>query len=213
VKRVVISPDVFDPREPAVLAGLFAAGLERYHVRKPAASAADLEAWLRALPEAWRPRLVLHSHHELVAKLNLGGRHDRASAIEGLGDAAPGVFTSRSCHDLTQVRAALGVYDGIFVSPIFPSVSKPGYGPTGALPEAELRAVLTVRTPAQRCTEVIALGGINPANAARCRELGFDGVAVLGALWQAADPLAVFRDLQVALGLSAASANSSIHAA
>ena len=55
---------------------------------------------------------------------------------------------------------------------------------------------LSCRTDVERKTEVIALGGITGANTLRCAELGFDGVAVLGALWQAAEPLKVFDVLQ-----------------
>lgn len=77
MKPIVISPEHEDPREVAVLGDLFAAGLERYHVRKPTWSREKLEAWLRALPREWRPRLVLHTHHALVASLALGGAHER----------------------------------------------------------------------------------------------------------------------------------------
>src|SRR5947209_3397705 len=86
MKLVVISPEHNDPREIAVLAALLAAGLERYHVRKPHWSAAQLETWLRMLPSEWRSRLVLHSHHELVATLGLGGRHWRD---DGIGRVIP----------------------------------------------------------------------------------------------------------------------------
>jgi thiamine-phosphate pyrophosphorylase len=78
----------------------------------------------------------------------------------------------------------LGHYDSVFVSPVFPSISKHNFGPTGALPEARLRGLLSARTTAQRRTTVFALGGITAANASRCGALGFDGVAVRGAIWQ-----------------------------
>src|ERR1700677_4731468 len=94
---VVISPEDLDPREVPAMEGFFAAGLERYHVRKPAWSAPDLEAWLRALPVTWRPRLVLHQHHALVGALGLGGRHER-------GDSQRAAGPSRSCHDLPSLR-------------------------------------------------------------------------------------------------------------
>ncbi len=214
MKLVVLSPAVAAPREPAVLAALFAAGLERYHVRKPGWTFAELAMWLRALPWAWRPRLVLHQHHELVAELGLGGRHWRdengsagvapAQTLNvGETPAVPG-FTSRSCHDLAAVRAALGQYDSVFFGPVFSSISKPGHGPRDDLDANELTMVLSRRTCARRRTTILALGGITPENAPRCRALGFDGVAVLGAIWQAADPVRAFAELQDALHRHAA---------
>lgn len=239
MKVVVVSPERIEPRETAVLDGLFAAGLPRYHVRKPGASAAELEAWLDSLPAAWRPQLVLHQHHELVGRLGLGGRHWRDDGTvqhvrseAGTGrrcitdyssqgaepEAAPlrdttpeesvgrgrrtppdahGVFSSRACHDLTGLRAALGRVDAVLFGPVLHSISKRDHGP-GAWDRGELRRLLAGRTERERRTAVYALGGVTAANLGEARALGFDGVAVLGSVWQAADPVAAFRELQAA---------------
>ena len=212
MKIVVVSPASDELREHAVLAELFSAGLERYHVRKPAWSQERLSAWLNVVPTQWRSRLVLHQCHELAVKFGCGGLHfkDSVGRARPLGAprnsdgpaGRPYLFTSRSCHDFATLDAALGRFDAVFLSPVFPSISKPGYQPTlghGAVAERLVR-----RTAAERRTEVIALGGITPLNAAGCAELGFDGVALLGALWQAASPLKIFEQLQQAVSAHAA---------
>lgn len=204
MKLVVISPEADEPREIAVLTALFAAGLERYHVRKPHWPAAQLEAWLRSLPPAWRPRLVLHQQHELVAALGLGGCHWRDDALAPQSPPPNRGYTSRSCHDLDALRVALGEFDSVFFGPVFPSISKPGHGPREDLSTVELSAQLAQRTSQARRTAVVALGGVTPENAAHCRALGFDGVAVLGAIWQAADPVKVFSQFQTQLHRHAA---------
>lgn len=204
MKLVVISPEHDDPREHAVLAVLFAAGLERYHVRKPRASADDVLAWVRMVPAPWWPRLVLHQHHGLVDALGLGGRHWRddggAAAVGRPSESRAGApvvppITSRSCHDLATLRAGLGVYDSVFFGPVFPSLSKPGYGPAGVPAEADVGVLLRSRSAAERHTCVLAIGGITAETAPRARALGFDGVAALGAVWQASDPVAAFAEL------------------
>jgi thiamine-phosphate pyrophosphorylase len=203
MKLVVISPEGYEPREHAVLASLFAAGLERYHVRKPAWAAHELRNFVHVVPAQWRSRLVLHQHHELAVELGCGGVHFKDSERR---DQVPHrllqQFTSRSCHDLAGMDAAFGNYNSVFFSPVFPSISKQGYGPTSDLEAVAER--LARRTDTERTTEVIALGGITPENCAYCAELGFDGVAVLGALWQAANPLRVFEQLQQSLSIHAA---------
>lgn len=230
MKLVVISPASDDVREHHVLRGLFAAGLEHYHVRKPSWSREQLATWLRTLPPEWRAKLVLHQHHELVAALGLGGVHFRDEVGRGVPaepsrmplanhvgsilhaarataqpEASPHPYpTSRSCHDLATLRASLGHYDSVFLSPLFPSISKPGYGPGGNLSHAEIAALLAARTPAERRTTVLALGGITAARLPAVRALGFDGAAVLGALWQAANPVQAFAELQDALCCHAA---------
>ncbi|HXC01738.1 MAG TPA: thiamine phosphate synthase [Opitutaceae bacterium] len=195
MKLVVISPEHDDPREIAVLGALFAAGLERYHVRKPHWLAAQLETWLRTLPAEWRSRLVLHSHHELVARLGLGGHHWRDDGSAPRTPSANNGFTSRSCHDLATLRTALGHYDSVFFGPVFPSISKPGRGLSDNFPPKELSLLLNSHTTNQRRTTVLALGGISAARLPQVHAFGFDGVAVLGAVWQADDPVAAFCEM------------------
>ena len=59
MKPVVISPEGDDAREFAVLSSLFAAGLERYHLRKPGWSAVQVEGWLQKVPAGSRSRIGL----------------------------------------------------------------------------------------------------------------------------------------------------------
>ena len=199
MKLVVITPEALEPGEPAVLAQLFAAGLERCHLRKPSASPAQLEAFVDQIPEEFRSRLVLHSHHQLVAALGLGGRHFRDDQHAPLAPPRRAGVTSRSCHDLATLRAALGHYTSAFFGPVLPSLSKPGHRPRAGYTDGELATVLTSRSSDLRSTSVFALGGITAEAVAHCRALGFDGVAVVGAVWHAADPQAGFRKLQAAV--------------
>jgi thiamine-phosphate pyrophosphorylase len=195
----VISPEDFSADEPDILAALFAAGLERYHVRKPRATAHELERWLRNLPREWRARLVLHSHHHLVDTLGLHGRH---WGERGCAPVATTVnswtLTSRACHDLPGLRQALGRDDIVLLSPVFASISKPGHAPDGRIPHDVLRTILISRSTVARRTRVFALGGVTIDRIHTCCELGFDGVAVLGAVWQAPDPIAAFESLREA---------------
>jgi thiamine-phosphate pyrophosphorylase len=186
---VVISPESADPREAAALGAFFEAGLERYHVRKPLWARAELGAWLRGLPRHWRPRLVLHGHRELAEELGLGGWHDRDRDGEG---TPPGA--SRSCHDLPSLRGHLPAYRAILFGPVFPSLSKAGYGPPSGFPWESLTALLRERGPED--ARVLAIGGVTAGGLARCLELGFDGAAVLGAVWGGPDPLRSYSEIR-----------------
>jgi thiamine-phosphate pyrophosphorylase len=164
------------------------AGLERYHVRKPSWGAAQLEDWLLGLPAAWRGALVLHQHHGLARTLGLGGVHDRDA-----GPATPGAG-SRSCHDLASLRLAMGSYPQVIFGPVFPSISKPGHGPAADFPWAGLAALLAGPRPAP--CRVLAIGGITAERLGRCLEAGFDGAAVMGAVWGGADPALAYRGIR-----------------
>jgi thiamine-phosphate pyrophosphorylase len=87
------------------------------------------------------------------------------------------------CHGAAELAAAAAEGAAYAtVSPVYPSRSKPGYGPP--LGPAGLRDLC-----AGAGLPVYALGGIETADqAAECRAAGAAGVAVMGAVMRAADP-------------------------
>jgi len=199
---VVISPESADSREVPAMEGFFSAGLERYHVRKPTWSREALEAWLEHLPGAWRPRIIIHHHPALAAKLGLGSTHDPD------GEWGPGPLgSSRSCHQIDTLRLLLRLYGSLLFGPVFPSLSKSGYGPAADFPWDSLKAILGERTEGD--ARVLAIGGVTAGGLARCGELGFDGAAVLGAVWNEQDPVAAYAGIRGA----AAKLEASRHAA
>lgn len=227
---VLISPETDDPRERTVLALLMSMGgaaPERYHLRKPQWSVEQTEAWLRDIPVEWRRRIVLHGNPALAERFGVLGAHEkdetagalrnggeagRAESVHLRGAAADQIFRSTSRHDLETLRQAMGKFDSIFYGPVFPSISKRGYGRDRRDDETDLSDFLQTRQAAfveaaegesdakrgARRTQVLAIGGITAARLERCEELGFDGAAVLGAVWAAADPVAAWTEIAAA---------------
>lgn len=182
-----------------MLEDLFEAGLQAFHLRKPGASAAAVEAYLQAVPLQYHDRIVLHSHYELARRYQVRGLHLPAHARATWTAQARwrqlGHSLSTSFHGLEELRRHRRHYDYVFLSPIFDSLSKQGYGQAFAL--AELQEELRrLRQRGQYVPQVVALGGITAVNVAQVRAMGFAGAAVLGSVWQAADPVAAFRELE-----------------
>lgn len=112
-----------------------------------------------------------------------------ASAILRARDAGADVVTVAAHDDDDVRRASLGGADAVLVSPVFAS---PGKGaPRG---EGALCAARAILGEGASC-RLIALGGVTAASAASCASAGADGVAVIRALLDAADPSAVARAL------------------
>lgn len=110
-------------------------------------------------------------------------------AAEPFPAPRPGTV-GRSCHDARELRAASAEgCDYATLSPIFPTGSKPGYGPALG-PDALGAAPLPV----------YALGGVRAANARSCREAGATGVAVMGAVMRSPAPAVAVAALLDALG-------------
>ncbi|HEU0114530.1 MAG TPA: sulfur carrier protein ThiS, partial [Thermomicrobiales bacterium] len=84
-----------------------------------------------------------------------------------------------SVHDATAARAAAGA-DFLLAGHLFPTASHPGQAPLGL---AGLRRIVV----AAPCP-VLAVGGIDAANAPAAIRAGARGVAVIGAIADARDP-------------------------
>lgn len=101
-----------------------------------------------------------------------------------------GRLVGRSCHDRAELHAAAAEgCDHATLSPIFPTATKPGYGPAlgpGALARSPL--------------PVLALGGVDsPSRARTCVDAGAHGVAVMGAVARHDDPAGLVTDLLAAI--------------
>ena len=82
--------------------------------------------------------------------------------------------------------------DYVTMSPIFPTQSKPGYGPALGLDG--------LRESAEAATvPVIALAGVDAGNAGDCLRAGSAGVAVMGEVMRGNDPGATVSALLDAL--------------
>lgn len=121
------------------------------------------------------------------------GVHEPSAQAARRTSTPGGRLTGRSCHDIGDVRAAeADDVSYVTVSPVYASVSKPGYGP--ALGTDGLAALVTATT-----IPVYALGGVDrPEMVAACRASGAHGVAVMGAVMRARRPATVVAELLAA---------------
>lgn len=143
---------------------------------------------------AGRARLTIGGDVELVGKAGADGVHlpagsDVQAARALLGARSLIGISAHSREDIETARSAGADYATL--SPIFPSASKPGYGP--ALGLDGLAAAAYCSLP------VLALGGVTTANAKDCLDAGAGGIAVMGGIVGAPDPWAAARTYLQAL--------------
>lgn len=177
---IAVTPPLPHPSHPARIAELLDSGWHRVHVRYPEADEATVERILRAVPAHLRPRLTLHSHFRLASVGLAGGIHlNRRWPSLPAGEAG---MVSRSCHSIAEIEAAEteGVYSYVTLSPLFESISKPGYGCGSTLLE-EYRELHRD----QNRLAVIGLGGVTPGNLPQVEAAGFAGAAMLSAAFPA----------------------------
>ena len=110
----------------------------------------------------------------------------------------PGGLVGVSAHGLHDVAAAAAAgADYVTLSPIFPTASKPGYGPALGLAAIGAAADLGI--------SVVALGGVTADVVGRCLEAGASGVAVMGEIMRADNPGQVSGRLSAACEAAGAS--------
>lgn len=175
-KLIVITTPALFPHEGEVVTRLFDEGMERLHIRKPGCTASELNALLDNIPARFYHRIVLHDCFDIACERPLGGIHlNRRNPLvpQGFGGSI-----SRSCHSLQEVADESSNCNYMFLSPVFDSISKEGYGQ--AFTVAELTAAAARGLIDEK---VFALGGIDASSLPLLDGLPFGGVAVLGALW------------------------------
>jgi thiamine-phosphate pyrophosphorylase len=141
----------------------------------PRAERLALAQWLRDLLTPLGGRLIVAGPDPLESDaVHLAASDPIPDGVDLIG---------RSCHDPEEIDR-LSTEDYATVSPVFPTASKPGYGPPLGLAGLKTLAARTTRP-------VYALGGIETAaQIAECRAHGAAGVAVMGAVMRAPDPAA-----------------------
>ena len=164
------------PDEVAILNRLFEAGLQRLHLRKPNYTFQEMATLLEAIPTRYHARIVIHDHFELTQHFTLGGVHLNSRHPEAPVGYQGNI--SRSCHSLEEIIRHRDRCDYLFLSPIFDSISKEGYGRNFTITQLKEAAANSIITP-----QVIALGGIGRETLPLLRPLPFGGCAFLGAIW------------------------------
>jgi thiamine-phosphate pyrophosphorylase len=156
------------------------------HVRDRAAGGRALHDAAAAVVRPFRDAgamLVVNARPDVAAAVAADGVQlgvDDLSPAEARA-VAPGLRVGRSVHGLIEAGEAIEAgADWLTVGTIYATASHPGLPPAGV---GRVRAVAAFGRPA------IAIGGVRPGRVAELRAAGAYGVAVLGAVWEANDPL------------------------
>ncbi|MFD2602156.1 thiamine phosphate synthase [Flavobacterium suzhouense] len=188
---VITNPGILTD-EAHIINRLFEEGLQLLHIRKPGIDIYNLKSLLRLIHEEYYDRLVLHQHYNLAGQYGINRIHftesnrpDFDKTLKMLGNDQEWIF-STSTHSIEDFNRLSHRYEYAFLSPVYNSISKPGYAPDTDIIESTKRR-------SNFNTKLIALGGISYKNNKQILEAGFDGVAVLGNIWNSGDPICEFK--------------------
>jgi len=138
---------------------------------------APLATELRGVTRAAGATLVVNRRFDLARRVGADGVHAPAADLAAASDFA---WRSAPAHTSDELQnAQIAGATGVLVSPIFDTPGKPPARGVSVLRAAHLRAP---------DLSLVALGGVDASNARLCREAGADAVAVVRAVFEAADP-------------------------
>ena len=189
---VLIAPEKDIDNEIEILHQLFDEGLMYYHFRKPTKTKEEHISYLKQINEEYHNRIITHYFHELINEFDLKGIHfqeqKRIEALENgkeyfIGLNMLGKTMSSSFHEPEELDICDIEFDYHLLSPVFSSISKKGYEGRGF----DVNHIDKT---------IVGMGGINTKTIKQTLELGFEGVGILGGVWNAENPVESFKEIK-----------------
>ena len=155
-----------------------------FHLRRYVSFEEEVVSFLSSFTEEERKQIVLNHHHFLASEFGINRLHFSENDRIEIGDEkleklhSLGFILSTSVHTVEDFEKLTSVFEYAFLSPVFDSISKENY-----------KAVSFDLANIRRDIKLIALGGVTFENYNDALNLGFDGVAFLGGIWNQENPL------------------------
>ncbi|MCK4923089.1 MAG: bifunctional hydroxymethylpyrimidine kinase/phosphomethylpyrimidine kinase [Bacteroidales bacterium] len=195
-KLIVISSPKKISSEIRKVVSLFLAGLKQYHIRKPGFNDFDMINYISSIPKEYHQYLVLHSHYHFAKEFKLKGIQVGKERIEEASIYKSDFkYFGYSAHSFDEIISYKDYYTHFFLSPVFNSISKDNYKSNFKISE------LSVFLSDNPELNIISLGGIDESTSIKCHKLGFSGIAILGAIWQAKDTLSAYKRISESINV------------
>ena len=181
---IVLTSHIDRPKETEIINALFHEGLDLLHIRKPSMNEDEIKSFIEQIDRDFHKKLVLHHHYETGLPYGISHFHfSEQKRRTGMTQTDGKDFAkSTSTHQISDFNGLDANWDYAFFSPVFPSISKKGYGENSTK-----RMELKLRNNPN--VKLIALGGINEDNIQLLHNEPIDGVALLGAVWKSNEPI------------------------
>ena len=156
-------------------------------LRKPNMDSDSLIAFTEQLSNRTLAKLIV-SDINIFSQFKVKGFHfkraflnqssqKKINEIKELAKARQQII-SVSCHQKEDFILRGQDYDIVFVSPVFVTISKVSNNTNWKL--SELKNLFSNKT---KKGNYFALGGVNNTNISKLKEIGFDGLGILGYIW------------------------------
>lgn len=200
MQLIVITPEQDCTDEISMINYIVSKAGTRLHIRKPLYLETAYRKYIMGIEEEFHSKLSIDNYAGLMDEFPTIGFHAKSSVrndvafMKKVKSLQPSIL-STSFHSWSELGDNQMPYNYVFISPVFDSISKKGYkAAINITKAAAFKSKLAKQN--KPVPAIIALGGINASRINLLHSMGFDGVAVLGAVWQSIDPLQTFEEIR-----------------
>ena len=179
---IVVSYPTVIENEAMLINSLFDEGMELFHLRKPNSTKEEIKDLLAKTKPNCRHKIALHQYHELVDEFKMRRLHFTEVKRKSISEEQliklkkMNYSLSTSIHTIKEYQNISLYFDYVFFGPLFNSISKQGYATSIARD--------FIFPTEDNHPKVIAIGGIEVGNMEQAMKMNFNGIAVLGTIWQ-----------------------------
>lgn len=189
-KIIVISSPKTVNSEIEKVVKLFECGLKQFHLRKPNFNSDEIINYLNKIPSEYHKHIVVHSNYHLAKGFGLKGiqvnQRSINAALKYRNDFS---YFGYSAHSFAEITEHKHLFTHFWISPVYDSISKTDYWSAFTFDD------LVEFISENHDVNMIALGGIKESDCSKILNLGFKGVALLGAIWQNHDVATTFNNI------------------
>jgi len=180
--------------EIEIISQLLDNGADYLYIRKPELDDYSLVDFVESIPEKYWKQCVSTSLI-ITKEFDLGGyhfTHDIVQKNEKYNEKvldwlhSNNKVSSVSAHTIEDIKRYTGKFKHVIVSPLFPSISKENHSYDWNMEDLRIQnSEFRFKSEIiNHKSEFFAVGGVDESKISTIKNLNFDGIGLLGALWK-----------------------------
>jgi thiamine-phosphate pyrophosphorylase len=193
MQSIIYTPANNIENEIEIISQLLDNGADYLYIYKPELDDYSLVDFVESIPEKYWKQCVSTSLI-ITKEFDLGGYHFIRDVIQKnelynekilAWLKETNKISSVTAHNLEEIKVYAGMFNHVIVSPLFTSISKANHSYDWNYEDLKIM-ISDLRFNSDilnQHSEIFAVGGVDSDKIEAVRELNFDGIGLLGALW------------------------------
>ena len=186
MQTILYTPANNIENEVDLISQLMDNGVDYLYIYKPDLDDFSLVDYVETIPERYWKQCISTSLI-ITKEFNLGGYHftrDIVQKNELYNEKIlnwlkeTNKISSVTAHSIDELKKYNNVFNHVIVSPLFPSISKENHSYDWNMEELKLTT-----HDSRLTTKLFAVGGVDIDKIEKVKNLNFDGIGLLGAIW------------------------------